>query len=88
MITGYSYDLWDGEKVIGKHWVLFKIWGKALIVPELSPLKQPYNRKPKEIRIPLIYREVYNDGVEIHYRITLDVSRKSDRQIAILLKRG
>ncbi len=84
MITSFKYELWNGKKVVGYRYSIYGFYGKYLIVPELSMLKQPYNRRIKEIKIPIITRLVFNDGVTFTYRMCLDVSRKSKRQIELI----
>ncbi len=85
MITGYSYDVWNGKEVIGHYFSMFRLSGTHIVIPAVSPFKESYFRKPEMIKIPLIPRMIYDDGVEIRYRITMDVRKKSKRQINIIL---
>jgi hypothetical protein len=84
VITGYSYELWDGEKVLGHYQSLFPIYSNHLVVPELTTLKQPYSKKVRQIKVPVTSRIISDTKVDIHIRIVLDVRRKSKRQIQIL----
>jgi hypothetical protein len=82
----YVYDLWNGKEVVGTYSSMSELAGNTLIVPYLSEFKQGYNKKIKNIKLPLIVRVV---SVNIHrgevtYRLALDVRRKSKRQIAFL----
>lgn len=85
MITGYSYDVWDGRSVVGQYWSLHQIQGEYLELCEVPTLKQVYGRKIKTIKIPIVCVESFNDGVEFRFRFSLDVRKKSKRQIKIIL---
>lgn len=86
MIRTYSYELWDGKKVVGHYNSISQMRGKVLLVPEVSMFKQPYGTKERIIEVPVLVREVANDGVDVTFRICLDVRRKSKRQIEIITK--
>lgn len=82
----YSYELWDGKRSLGVYSTMFPLKGMFLVIPEVSTFKQPYNRKLKEIKLPIIYRIVEDNGVDCLTRRVLDVRRKSKRQIEIIKK--
>lgn len=84
MITPKRYELWNGKEVVGYYNSNFEICGRRLIVPEQSMLKQKYGSALKTIEVPIITRIISNDGVDVHFRIVLDVRCKSARQIKIL----
>lgn len=88
MPTEYNYELWNGKEVVGYFHTAHKIFGKYLIVPTISELKRHYNRQYEEIKVPVAYRKVFDDGVDITMRTVLDVRRKSKRQIEIMNNRG
>ena len=80
----FNYELWNGHKVLGYFSTTQLIYGKEVIVPELSGLKRPYNRGVKEIRVPILARTVSDDGIHTRIRRVLDVRKKSKRQIKLL----
>lgn len=84
MVTGYTYELWDGKEVIGHFFSLHQIYGLYLVVPTVSTLKQSYYKKSEEIKVPILHRVIYDNGVDITIRKVLDVRKKSKRQIEIL----
>lgn len=84
MIRVYKYELWNGSKVLGYYTRLSPLTGQMLVAPEMSTLKQSYSEKYRVIRVPIWSRIVFHDGIDITYRIYLDVRRKSKRQIDIL----
>lgn len=73
----YAYDVWDGKKVIGHFHSGSPIHGKFVAIPQTG--------KPWDIFIPIIWREIPGTPIERVFRVTLDVRRKSKRQIAIIL---
>ena len=87
MIQTYQYELWNGKEVVGHYCTQYKLYGRFLVVPTMSLLKQPYRSKCEEILFPITYRIVSDNGVERLTRIVLDVRRKSKRQIDILTGR-
>ena len=80
----FFYELWDGKAVVGIYSSRYKLAGDHIIIYEISILKQKYNSKPKVIKVPLLIRQVNNDGIDFNYRLVLDVKKKSKRQIRIL----
>lgn len=84
MITGYAYELWNGKEVVGHFHSLTKIYGRSLVVPETGMFKRSYFRKHPQIEVPIITRVISDNGIDVHYRICLDVRKKSKRQIEIL----
>lgn len=86
MINGYSYKLWNGKKVIGIKTLFFKLQGLHIVFPSIPLFKQSYFKKVEEIKVPIVYKEVSDNGVQIVLERMLDVSKKSKRQIRILLK--
>lgn len=90
MIPMYYYELWDGGepgkgiKVSTMHRLP---WGKHVIITEKSLLKQPYNQKTKQFSVPTLALLVYDDGVEVRRRLVLDVRRKTDRQVKVIIER-
>lgn len=87
MILGYDYDLWDGKKVIGTMHSFFALKGGSISMPEVSALKQSYYAEPKTISCPIFIRTVSDDGVTITAKRTIDVRKKSKRQIKILMSK-
>lgn len=87
MVVGYTYELWDGKKVVGTvtlHRPL--LMGHAVDFPVYSTFKQRYNGPYKTIRVPIVYRTVEDNGIDIVLRKVLDVKRKSKEQIALIMK--
>lgn len=84
MISIFTYELWDGKKVVGSYVSMFGLQGRELVVPESSILKQSYFGRIKQIRVPIIYRQLSDNGVDLVMRKCLDVRRKSKRQLKIL----
>lgn len=85
MVTGYSYDIWNGKKVIGSYWSDCRLHGRELVVPAVSEFKREFGKRYETIMVPLISRLVYDDGVEYRVRISLDVRRKSKRQLKLIM---
>lgn len=85
MIIRYAYELWNGREVVGYYSSQFKIKGAFLIVPTISVFKQKYGSKVKEIKVPMTTRNIFNNGIDVHIRIVLDVKRKSKNQIRFLM---
>lgn len=85
MFVGYTYEVWNGKKVIGRYNISSSILGRFLIVPEVSIFKQSYYKKATYIRVPVIYQFVSDNGIEVTYKRVLDVRKKSKRQIKILI---
>jgi hypothetical protein len=84
MASMYSYPVWNGKKILGYYSSMSPIYGKVLVMPTLSTLKQSYDRKLETIYFPMIYRSLDN-GVTITTTRTIDVRKKSKRQISILM---
>ena len=80
----FEYELWNGKKVVGTVGSSHPFYGNYVLFPELAMFKQPYNQKPKQIKVPIIRRLISDDGINIHFRVCLDVRRKSKRQIKII----
>lgn len=76
MPTGYTYDIWDGKKIIGQYTLLTPILGKGVNII----FKESYNKNSYDsIIIPLAYLTEDN-GVSYTVTRVLDVRRKSKRQ--------
>jgi len=88
MATSYSYELWDGKKVVGHFNASFPLCGAHVVVPEVSTLKQRYGTRVKYIKVPMATRVVSDNGVDRLIRLVLDVRKKSNRQIRVLIERG
>lgn len=84
MSTNYTYELWNGTKVVGHYTSPYKLSGKFLTISELSTLKQPYNKKLSTNTFNLTFRLLPSDGISFTYRTVIDVRRKSVRQIKLL----
>jgi len=82
----YAYELLNRGQQVGFYFSYSELHGSHIIVFEDSLLKQSYFKKPRTIKVPIIHRKVIIEGT-INYRICLDVSRKSQRQINILKER-
>lgn len=76
MKVEYEYELWNGKKVLDIIKSDKVFLGKYVFFPDL--------KKRKRIKVPLITRIVYEDGVNFHFRFCLDVRRKSKKQIQII----
>lgn len=85
MATEYNYPIWDGKTIIGYYNSSSQLFGNFIEIFEVSPFKQKYKVKPKTIKIPIITSIVENTGVRITMEFRLDVRRKSQRQINIIL---
>lgn len=90
MASWYYYDIWDGEKVIGRLSSMFRLYihcGETTIqlFCDYSGKNKRGKRGDEDLTVPLIMRTVYDDGVEVRQRLTLDVRKKSKRQIQLLL---
>lgn len=86
MPTTYAYDLWDGKMVIGRIRLAEPLVGLYMVFPVMSELKCPYGKRIETIQVPVGRRIIFNNGEDYTMRTHLDVSRKSKRQRAILLK--
>lgn len=84
MNIGYSYPVWDGKQIIGHRNFQFRLMGKAVVIPTVSELKRIYNKRYEEIIFPISYLSE-DDGITIKMTRVIDVRRKSQRQIKILL---
>ncbi len=84
MPTKYTYELWNGKKVVGTVTLFTMALGKYMVFYDQSILKQMYGSKTKEIKVPIAYRFISDDGIDNVMRKVLDVRRKSKRQIAII----
>lgn len=76
----FTYRMYRRETLVGLFTTRAPLYGKAVVIPELSALKEPYNTKMLSICVPLKILQVEHDT----YKIVLDVSRKSKRQIDII----
>lgn len=85
MIETKVVELWDGKKVIGTVRNRDLI-GRFCVFLTVSILKEEYNKKYERIKVPIIIRPVWDNGIDFMFRRCLDVRRKSKRQIKILLK--
>jgi hypothetical protein len=79
MQRGYKYELWKGKKMVGLLLSTDKIVGHEFIVPE------KIGNKIQKITLPISFRVISDDGVDVHYRRVLDVTKKSKRQINSLM---
>lgn len=77
-----KYEFFDGKKVLGYYSTSTPISGKFLIIPAIN------NENFEFIKVPILYRKIYDDGVDITFRICLNVIKKSKRQIKLLLNRN
>ena len=84
----FTYELWNGKKTIGEVTLRSKLLGKFLVIPTISELKREYGRSYETINVPIIYRTVSDNGVEIVVRRCLDVRKNSKRQKALIAKAG
>jgi len=86
MVTTHRIELWNGKKIIGyRDLGIFKpFMGKFMMIPTISPLKEKYGKSYEVIKVPIIIKEIYNDGIEVRFRYQLDVRRKSKRQIELI----
>lgn len=89
MLTGYSYQLWNGKKVVGTCWFPRPLQGAFVVIPEESMLKVRYARKkPTEIKFPLQWRLVKQTHNSQTFELFVCVQKKSARQIEVLKKFG
>lgn len=84
----YIYELWNGKKAVGSFRSRQRLIGAFMALPE--PLSA-FGRKPRGgkltlLKVPLLYRIVSDNGIDIHYRLCLDVRRLSKRQRQILME--
>lgn len=79
-------ELWNGKKVVGYIFTSTQLLGKGLSF-YISPgiFKEVYQKKYETIFLPLDHRIIFNDGVDFTYRAFFNVSKKSKRQIKLLL---
>lgn len=84
MITGYSYDLWNGKEVVGKYHSMFPIKGQFLIIPEETEFKRSYRKKYRQHKFIMSSLVIHDDGVSFTVKRVIDVRRKSKRQINLL----
>ena len=84
MLTGYTYELWNGKKVVGHKTTMYPLLAEKFRQLEVSIFEQKYGQTPREIIVSISRRLLTDNGVDITYRRILDVSRKSKRQIKIL----
>lgn len=84
MPTRYTYEMWKGDKLIGSITTLSPLMGRFLYVPEVIVLKALYSQKRTIIEIPISWKLVSDDGVNVTQKRILDVSRKSNRQIKLI----
>jgi hypothetical protein len=82
---GYQYELWDGKNCRGYYYSHFLLRGNYLVVPLYSEYKRPYKYQGiKDLKVPISFRVVLDDGINYHIKTVLDVRRKSERQIKLL----
>jgi hypothetical protein len=86
MITGYTYELWNGSKVLGEITLISPVIGKYCLFYEKSILKQKYGQCAKFIKVPICGRIIEKTYKDYTYRICLDIRKKSKRQINIILE--
>lgn len=84
MITGYTYELWNGKDAVGTYTSMTPLMGHFIQVPYLSSFKQKTNRKIQIVTCRIGIRKISDNGVDRTYRTFIDVRRKSMRQIEIL----
>lgn len=82
----YKYELWDGEKTVGYYVTSYTLHGNEAVIPILN------EGKFERITVPLIFSllDVISEGPKkiVTYKISLDVSRKSQRQINLLMSKN
>lgn len=81
----YQYEVWNGKEVIGYYSSNYQLTGVFINIYEHTPLKYPYGPY-KSIKIPLVLRPILVNGIDFHYRLVLDVRKKSKRQIDLIIK--
>lgn len=86
MFTGYTYEVWKGDKQIGTFYNTCLLMGPHFIFPTVPLIKEAYNSPCEYIKVPLKIRVISNNGIECTTRVVLDVTKKSARQIKLLLK--
>lgn len=80
----YRYPVWNGKAIIGYFWAS-RQFGDKVLFPYLSEFKHLYHRQHfKVMTVPIILRTISDNGVTIVIERSLDVRRKSKRQIDIL----
>lgn len=79
------YPVYKGNKLIGYYTTYLPLMGIKAFFYETSFLKQRYDRKIKYIEVPIRSKVIFDNHVEKHYTLYLDVTRKSKRQIDIIL---
>lgn len=84
MFMGYTYEIRKSNKIIGYKTLIEPVRGLFLVIPAESIFKQKYGRRYEHIKIPIGY-EIKDDGVTVSTTRFLDVSRKSQRQIDLIL---
>ena len=84
----YDYPIWNGKKIIGYFRWSNRLFGVSVVIPVNSILKQKYGKNIETISVPLVRRVLNDDGVRYTVETALDVRRKSERQIKILMQRG
>lgn len=82
----YSYDLWNGKKVVGQYnsYAEIKLTGNSITIPVYDNSK--YVDRYEAITVPILYKLTKTDYKTSTVLICLDVSRKSKRQIKLLKK--
>jgi hypothetical protein len=85
MIRPYVYEVWKGGKQIGTVTMSTPIYGKKVVFPTISILKEKYGRKYETIELPVFYRFLPNNGVDFTTRLCLNANRKSKRQLKLVL---
>lgn len=79
------YEIWNGKKMLGHHKTKMALWGaKYLVFPYESWDKKTNTNTIKSVNIPISYRKIFDDGVDITYRIILDVKGISAKEIKML----
>lgn len=81
MVHGYTYGIWDGKTIIGQFNTFFPLYGRNVLIPYVSLLKQLYGKKYQSITVPIHYL-TEDDGVKVVMTRVLDVRKKSRRQKA------
>lgn len=74
----YQYEMWNKEEFIGYFNCKNALEREKIVIPENKVLGL------KQIRVPFRYIYLYTDGIDYTYRLILDVSRISKKQINYL----
>lgn len=86
--SSFVYELWKNDKCVGLMNVGFEIHGSHIVIPYYSMLKEPYDYTGvRDIKIPVKYIAKKINHSDTLIKTVLDVSKKSKRQINLLIAR-